>query len=102
MLTYTWGLERIHPINILPNLSKVYERLISKQIPYFDAVFSKFQCRFWKRFKCATLSLNNVEKWRKTLNETAVVSKDLSEAFGCTDRSLLIAKLNAYDLKKCR
>ena len=65
-------------------------------------MFSKFQCGFGKRFKCATLSLNNVEKWRKTLNETGVVSKDLSKAFGCTDRRLLIAKLNAYNLKKCR
>ena len=31
------------PISISPNLSKVYERLMYKQIsPYFDLVFSKF------------------------------------------------------------
>ena len=31
------------PISILPNLSKVYERLMYNQIsPYFDSVFSKF------------------------------------------------------------
>ena len=39
------------PISILPNLSKVYERLMYKQIsPYFDLVFSKFQCEFRKGF----------------------------------------------------
>ena len=37
------------PISILPNLGKVYERLIYNHIfPYFDSVFSKFQCGFCK------------------------------------------------------
>ena len=36
-------------INILPNLSKVYERLMYNQIfPYLDAMFSEFQYRFRK------------------------------------------------------
>ena len=31
------------PIIILPNLSKVYDKLMYRQIfPYFDSVFSKF------------------------------------------------------------
>ena len=39
------------PISILPYLSKVYEGLMYNQIsPYFDSVFSKFQCGFWKGF----------------------------------------------------
>ena len=39
------------PISISPNLSKVYERLMYKQISsYFDLVFSKFQCGFRKGF----------------------------------------------------
>ena len=39
------------PVSILPNLSKVYKRLMYNQIsPYFDSVFSKFQCGFWKCF----------------------------------------------------
>ena len=33
------------PIIILPNLSKVYDKLMYRQIfPYFDSVFSKFWC----------------------------------------------------------
>ena len=36
------------PINSLPNLSKVYERLIYNQIfLYIYSVISKFQCAFW-------------------------------------------------------
>ena len=43
--------ENYRPISILPNLSKVYERLMYNQIyPYFDSFFSKFQCGFRKGF----------------------------------------------------
>ena len=43
--------ENYRPISILPNLSKVYERLMYDQIyPYFQTIFSKFQCEFWKGF----------------------------------------------------
>ena len=38
-----------HQISILPNLSKVYERLMYHQIfQYFDSVFSKFSVDFGK------------------------------------------------------
>ena len=40
--------ENYRPISILPTLSKVYERL--QMYPYFDKLFSKFQCGFRKRF----------------------------------------------------
>ena len=37
------------PISILPTLSKVYEGLTYNQMyPYFDKLFSKFQCGFEK------------------------------------------------------
>ena len=43
--------EKYGPINILPNLNKVYERLMYTQIyPYFHTTFSKFQCGFGKGF----------------------------------------------------
>ena len=41
--------ENYRPISILPNLSKVYERLTCNQIYlYFQTIFSKFQCGFRK------------------------------------------------------
>ena len=92
------------PISILPNLSKVYERLMYNQIsPYFDSVFSKFQCGFRKGFNAQHCLLTMVEKWRKTLDEggeTGAVLTDLSKAFDCIDHNLLIAKLNAYGFEK--
>ena len=43
--------ENYRPISIPPNLSKIYERLMYDQLyPYFNKIFSKFQCGFRKGF----------------------------------------------------
>ena len=83
------------PMSILPNLSKVYERLMYNQIsPYFDSVFSKFQFGFRKGFNAHHCLLAVVENWRKTLNEggeIGVVLTVLSKAllFGVSQGSIL-------------
>ena len=96
--------ENYRPISILPNLSKVYDRLMYNQIyPYFDTLFSKFQCGFRKGFNAQHCLLLMIEKWGKTLDkggETGAVLTDLSEAFDCIDHDLLIAKLDAYGFEK--
>ena len=93
-------------ISILPNLSKPYERSTCNQIsPYFDSVFSKFQCGFRKGFNGQHCLLTIVEKWCKTLDEggeTGAVLTDLSKAFDCIDHNLLIPKLMHTDLRKGR
>ena len=96
--------ENYRPISILPNLSKMYEILMYNQIyPYFQTIFSKFQCGFRKGVNAQHCLLVMVEKWRKTLDmggETGAVLTDISKAFDCIDRNLLIAKLNAYGFEK--
>ena len=70
------------PISILPNLSKVYERLMYNQIsPYFDSVFSKFQCEFWKGSNAQQCLLTMIEKWRKTLDESGENGAVLTDCF---------------------
>ena len=77
--------ENYRPISILPNLTKVYERLMYNPIyPYFGTLFSKFQCGFRKGFKVPHCLLAMIEKWHKTLDkegETGAVLTDLSKAF---------------------
>ena len=96
--------ENHRPISILPDLSQVYERLMYNQIyPYFQTIFSKFQCGFWKGFNTQHFLLAMVEKWHKILDggsETGAVLTGLSKAFDCLDHNLLIAKLNAYGFDK--
>ena len=88
------------PISILPNLSKVYERIMQNQIyPYLNKIFSKYQCGFRKGFSAQHCLIAMIEKWRQSLNsdgQAAAVLTDLSKAFDCIDHELLIAKLNAY------
>ena len=53
------GKENYRPISISLNLCKVYERLIYNQVyPYFDTLFFKSRCGFWKVERSA-LSLSN-------------------------------------------
>ena len=96
--------ENYRPISILPNLSKVYERLMYNQIyPYFDTLFSKFQCGFQKGFNAQHCFLPMIEKYCKTLDEggeTEAVLTDLSNPFDCIDHNLLIEKLDAYGFEK--
>ena len=44
------------PVSILPILSKLFERLISKQLSeYFESILSKFQCDFRKGYVALSL-----------------------------------------------
>ena len=67
------------PISILPNVCKIYERCLNKQLKeYFQALLCKCQCGFRKGNKRVISVINNsvinallpmIEKWRKSLDE---------------------------------
>ena len=92
--------ENYRPISILPNLSKVYERLMYAQIyHFFDQSFSKLQCGFRKGFSAEQCLIYMIEKWGTYVDiggHGNPLLTDLSKAFYCIDYQLLIAKLNAY------
>ena len=88
------------PISILPNLSKVYERIMQNQIyPYLNIIFCKYQCCLQNVRSAQHCLIAMIEKWRQSLDsggQATAVLTNLSKAFDCTDHELLIAKLNAY------
>ena len=88
------------PISILPNLSKVFENILYKQISeFFNKIFSKYQTGFRKGFNAQTCLVAMLDKFRKCLDdrgEYAALLTDLSKAFDCLPHDLLIAKLHAY------
>ena len=96
--------ENYCPISILPNLSKVSERLMYNQIYHIFKQYSlNFSVGFRKGFNAHHYLLAMVEKWRKTLHgggETGVVLTDLSKTSDCIGHNLLKAKLNAYGSEK--
>ena len=88
------------PISLLPVVSKVFERIIIKQIqPFVDSILSKYLCGFRKTYSCQYALLNMLRRWQSSLNTngvTGAILMDLSKAFDCLPHDLLIAKLNAY------
>ena len=96
--------ENYQPISILPNLGKIYKRIMYNQIcPYFSTMFSNFQCGFCKGFNAQYRLLLVIEKKLEVLDingVTGAVLRDLSKAFGCINDNLLIAKLHAYSVEK--
>ena len=96
------------PISILPNLSKIYERLLHDQMyTYFDKFFVKHQCGFHKGYNAQHCFLVMIEKMKEDRDKNkvcAAVLTDLSKAFDFLKHDLLLAKLHAFgfDFKPLR
>ena len=92
--------DNYRPVSILSNISKIYERLMFKQISeYFEPILSKFQCGFRKGFSAQHCLLAMLEKWKAAVdnkNTFGALLTDLSKAFDCLPHDRLLAKLNAY------
>ena len=75
------------PINILPNISKIYERCLCNQIQtYFHEIVSKYQCGFHEGFNAQHCSVSMIGKWKESVDNGRVFSAlmtDLSKAFDC-------------------
>ena len=89
------------PVSILSDISKLYERIMFKQMSeYFEnSFFSKYQCGFRKGFSAQHCLVSMLEKWKSaTDNKKSFVAflTDLPKTFDCLSHDLLIAKLNAY------
>ena len=85
------------PVSVLPNLSKIYEKLIYNQLyDYFDKILLPSQCGFHKGYSSQHCPLAMLENFKKSVedgNEFGGLSTDLSKASDCIDHKPLIAKL---------
>ena len=88
------------PISILPAVSKVFERIMQKQInTYFKDKLSPLLGGYKKGYSCQHSLLRLLENWRICLDNKGIVGTiliDISKAFDVIDHKLLIAKLAAY------
>ena len=87
-------------VNILPIVSKIFERIMDKQVnKYIEEFLSVFLCGYRKFYSPQHAVLVMTEHWKKSLDEGGYaggVLMDLSKAFDTINHKLLIAKLHAY------
>ena len=92
--------DNYRPVSILSNISKIYERLMFKQISeYFEPISSKFQCGFRTGYSAQHCLLAMLERWKSAVDNKktfGALLTELSKAFDCLSHDLLLAKLNAY------
>ena len=59
--------DNYRPVSILLIISKIFEKLLSKQIIiYMDKFLSKYQCGFRKGYNAQHCLLAMIEKWKKS------------------------------------
>ena len=94
--------QNYRPVSILPAVSKVFERTISRQLDdYFSNIFHPFLSAYRSGYSCETVLLALTEEWRRALDRNhyvAAILMDLSKAFDCVPYDLLYDKLEAYGL----
>ena len=88
------------PISVLSSVSKIYERLLSKQIlPHISQYLSDLLCGFREKYSTQDALIRLIERCRKCLDKHGIVGMvlmDLSKAYDCLPHDLLVAKLEAY------
>ena len=53
------------PVSVLPVISKIFEKIIGKQIKNFmDPLLSKYQCGFQRGFSAQNCLLATLEEWQ--------------------------------------
>ena len=92
--------ENYRPVSVLPVLSKVFEKLIPKQLnSCIRSYLSDFLCGYRQGFSTQHVFIKLIESWRQSLDSreyTVAVLMDLPKTFVTINHELLITKLHAY------
>ena len=91
-------------MSLLPHISKVFERVIYKEINNFmEKNISKCVTGFRKSYGTQHSLIVILEKWKKELDKEknmSAIFMDLSKAIDTINHDLLLAKLKAYGSSK--
>ena len=97
---YRTYVENYRPVSVLPTISKIFERIMQKQISnYIGKFLSSFLCGYRKGFS-TQYALSTLIERRKFCPDkqgfAGALLMDLSKTLDTVNHELLIAKLHAY------
>ena len=96
-------LKNYRQVSVLSVVSKIYERIIQKQIlEYIDKHLSPHICGYRKGYSRQTALISMLEKWKLSIDNTGAggVLMDLSKVFDTLSHQLLLTKLHVYGFSK--
>ena len=86
--------ENYRPVSVLPTVSKIFERIMQKQITdYIGKFLSPFLCGYRKGFSTQYALLSLIERWRLCLDKqgfAGALLMDLSKAFDTINHELYL------------
>ena len=93
-------LKNYRTVSVLPVLSKIYDRIMQKQIlEYIDKHLSPHSCGYRKGCSTQMALIAMLKKWKLSIDNKGFSSGvliDLSEAFYTMNHKLSLAKWYAY------
>ena len=90
------------PISILPTISKIFERHVSKHLMAYLNKYNlihESQSGFRQRHSCQTALIKLIDQWMASVDKGDIVGAlfiDFRKAFDLVDHTILIKKLSAY------